>query len=79
MSDPRIAARRPAVIELGAGRHAYCSCGQSTKQPFCDGSHAGSEFRPVFFELAEPKTAAICQCKHTGNAPYCDGTHSRLP
>ena len=60
MSDPRIAARRPAVIELAAGRYAYCSCGQSTKQPYCDGSHADSEFRPVVFELVEAKTAAIC-------------------
>jgi CDGSH-type Zn-finger protein len=78
MSEPKIAARRPAVIELAAGRHAYCSCGQSSKQPFCDGSHAGSEFRPVFFEMAEAKTVALCQCKHTGTAPYCDGTHKTL-
>lgn len=79
MNDPKIAARRPAVLELAAGRHAYCSCGMSAGQPFCDGSHAGSAFRPLVFELAEPKTVALCQCKHTGNPPYCDGSHGRLP
>jgi len=78
MSEPKIAARRPAVIELAAGRHAYCSCGQSAKQPFCDGAHAGSEFRPVVFEMAEAKTVAICQCKHTVGGPSCDGSHKSL-
>lgn len=78
MNEPRIAARQPAVFELAAGRHAYCTCGQSAKQPFCDGSHAGSEFRPQIFETIETKTVALCQCKHTGNAPYCDGAHKTL-
>ncbi|MDX2474521.1 MAG: CDGSH iron-sulfur domain-containing protein [Candidatus Krumholzibacteria bacterium] len=78
MSEPKIAARNPAVIELSAGKHAYCSCGASNNQPFCDGKHAGTEFAPIVFEMAEDKTVALCQCKRTGNAPYCDGTHAGL-
>ncbi len=78
MDEPRIAAKHPAVLELAAGKHAFCTCGNSAKQPFCDGSHAGTEFRPLIFEMAAAKTVALCQCKHTGNAPYCDGTHSSL-
>ena len=25
----------------------WCSCGKSKNQPFCDGSHAGSDFTPL--------------------------------
>lgn len=78
MADPKIAAKCPAVLELAAGKHAYCACGESANQPFCDGAHAGGEFRPQVFEMAEQKTVAICQCKRTGNAPFCDGSHAGL-
>ncbi|MEJ2084437.1 MAG: CDGSH iron-sulfur domain-containing protein, partial [Acidobacteriota bacterium] len=49
-----------------------------SNQPFCDGSHSGSEFTPVAFELTESKRVALCQCKHTKNQPYCDGSHALL-
>jgi len=78
MDEPRIAARHPAVMELEAGRHAWCACGRSENQPFCDGHHAGTGFRPTVFEMAETKTVAVCQCKHTGTAPFCDGAHKGL-
>ena len=78
MSDPRIAARKPAVIDLIAGKHAFCACGESHNQPLCDGSHKGTDFVPQIFDLAEDKTVALCQCKRTGNAPYCDGSHAGL-
>ena len=78
MSEPKIAAKKPAVIELTAGTHAYCTCGESDKQPMCNGSHAGTDFVPQIFEMAENKTVALCQCKRTGNAPYCDGSHAGL-
>lgn len=78
MSEPKIAARKPAIIDLTAGKHAFCACGESKNQPFCDRSHAGSSFSPLMFDLAEDKTVSLCQCKRTGNAPYCDGTHASL-
>lgn len=78
MDKPKIAATRPAVLELAAGKYAYCACGESAKQPFCDGSHAGTAFRPRMFELAAAKTVAVCQCKQTAGAPFCDGTHKNL-
>jgi CDGSH-type Zn-finger protein len=79
MSHPEIAARVPAVLELKAGTYYWCACGRSKNQPFCDGSHKGTEFVPREFVIEQDTKVALCQCKHTGNAPYCDGTHKRLP
>jgi CDGSH-type Zn-finger protein len=78
MSEPVIASKQPAILELEAGSYYWCTCGQSQNQPFCDGSHQGSEFTPQVFELTEQKTVALCQCKYTKNAPFCDGSHSSL-
>ena len=57
--------------------YAWCACGNSQNQPYCDGSHAETEFTPVVFK-AEGGTAALCMCKKTGNGPFCDGAHGKL-
>ena len=78
MATPKIAQKQPAVLDLEPGIYHWCQCGESSNQPFCDGSHAGTEFTPMTVEITEKTTMALCQCKHTNNAPRCDGSHSRL-
>lgn len=78
MADPKIAQKKPFVMELEAGTYYWCSCGQSSKQPFCDGAHKGSEFTPTKTVLEETKTVALCGCKHTAGQPFCDGAHAKL-
>jgi len=78
MEEPTIAAKYPALVTLEPGMFLWCACGKSSNQPFCDGTHRGTKFTPVFFKVPEKKEAWLCQCKHTGNAPYCDGTHKTL-
>lgn len=78
MAEPHIAQKAPYQLDLEPGTYWYCACGKSAKQPFCDGSHKGSEFVPMKFELTEAKSVLICGCKHTKNAPFCDGTHTTL-
>jgi len=76
---PRCCGTAPIDVELAAGTHyAYCTCGLSAIQPFCDGSHRGTDFRPIKFTAEVTETVSLCLCKRTGNAPRCDGTHARL-
>ena len=50
MSEPTIAQKSPIPVEVEAGKdYWWCSCGQSKNQPFCDGSHKGSDFVPKKF------------------------------
>jgi CDGSH-type Zn-finger protein len=79
MSEPVIADKRPEVLELEPGKsYWWCACGRSKSQPFCDGSHAGTDFEPIEFTVDEKRRYALCRCKRTGDSPFCDGTHSKL-
>jgi CDGSH-type Zn-finger protein len=78
MSEPVIAQASPYSLQLEPGKYWWCSCGRSTKQPFCDGSHQGSSFTPVGFDVAETKEVWLCGCKHAKTQPFCDGTHNKL-
>ena len=78
MSKPEIAAKSPSVQELEPGSFWWCQCGKSATQPWCDGSHKGSEFSPKEVVITEKKRYAMCQCKQTLNSPFCDGTHKAL-
>lgn len=79
MAEPKIADRQPIKFELEEGKtYFWCSCGESSNQPLCDGSHKGSEFEPLKFTAEETKTAYLCMCKATSNPGFCDGSHNQL-
>lgn len=79
MEKPKVAAKSPFVAELKEGQtYAWCACGSSANQPWCDGSHQVTTFSPNVFVAKENAHAALCRCKQTSNAPYCDGSHMNL-
>lgn len=65
-------------IELEAGTHLWCQCGFSKNQPFCDGSHHGTKFKPIAFEMKKKRKVRLCNCKQTKTGPFCDNTHLEL-
>ena len=78
MENPIVAQKAPYVLDLEPGIYYWCSCGKSSKQPFCDGSHKGTEFVPQKVEITEKKKVALCGCKHSKNGAFCDGSHAEL-
>ena len=77
-SEPHIVKKQSIALKLEPGTYFYCRCGLSQDQPFCDGAHKNTEFRPKKFIIDTPQQAQICLCKHTKSAPYCDGTHRKI-
>ncbi len=79
MAEPVIAQQAPFGVDVTAGEeYWWCACGRSATQPYCDGSHKDTGFKPVMFKAAETKRVFLCGCKKTGKTPFCDGTHNKL-
>lgn len=78
MSEPEVPQKAPYAVDLEPGSYYWCTCGRSSKQPFCDGSHVGTDFSPHMFVVDKAGTQYLCGCKHTKNPPFCDGSHNDL-
>uniref|UniRef100_A0A803YF29 Iron-binding zinc finger CDGSH type domain-containing protein n=1 Tax=Meleagris gallopavo TaxID=9103 RepID=A0A803YF29_MELGA len=67
---PRIAF--PYRVELKQGKkYAWCSCGHSRAQPFCDGTHRTSapDSVPLRFTAEADGKVWLCGCKRTRTPP----------
>lgn len=79
MSEAVCHQKKPYVVELEADKeYWYCTCGQSSTQPWCDGSHKGSGFAPKSFTVSETKKYGLCGCRASGGQPFCDASHKTL-
>jgi CDGSH iron-sulfur domain-containing protein 3 len=77
--QPVIAQKAPFAVAVEGGKsYWWCACGKSASQPFCDGSHKGSEFSPVEYKAEVSGTVFFCGCKHSAKGALCDGTHKKL-
>lgn len=74
--QPVIARKGPygKVVKKGE-TYWWCACGLSKSQPFCDGSHKGTDFEPVKFVAEDNVMVAFCGCKYSSCQPYCDDSH----
>jgi CDGSH-type Zn-finger protein len=78
MTLPVRASDNPFAVSVVRGRdYFWCACGQSKRQPFCDGSHQGSSFIPVKYSPDINKEVFFCGCKASNNQPLCDGSHTK--
>ncbi len=77
MTNGKRAGNSPIGLDVLEGKTYYwCSCGKSSKQPLCDGSHKGTDFRPISFKADQSKKMFFCTCKLTNDPPLCDGSHN---
>lgn len=78
-SLPKSVIKHSIKIQVEKGKIYYwCSCGLSSNQPFCNGSHCGTGFTPIAYTASEDKIVSFCGCKHSKKGPICDGTHRKL-
>ena len=78
MNKPIRAGDSAIALKVEEGKsYFWCSCGKSSKQPLCDGSHKGTEFKPITFKAYVTKKLFFCACKQTKNQPFCDGSHNK--
>lgn len=79
MDERIIAQKAPYEVAVESGKsYWWCACGRSAAQPFCDGSHKGTNLSPLRWMATETGPAWFCGCKRTGTAPLCDGMHRAL-
>ncbi|MDD9909358.1 MAG: CDGSH iron-sulfur domain-containing protein [Ahrensia sp.] len=74
-----VAGTVPIKVDVEAEKsYFWCTCGKSSNQPFCDGSHQGTEFAPMKWTADVDGAKFFCTCKQTDNGPLCDGSHNAL-
>jgi len=79
MSNGKSTQNNPYRVEVEEGKsYFWCACGQSANQPFCDGSHKGSDFAPMKYVAEKDGMVAFCGCRQSDNQPMCDGSHRTL-
>ncbi|MCB1192807.1 MAG: CDGSH iron-sulfur domain-containing protein [Leptospiraceae bacterium] len=77
----KITQKSPFMETLNEGdKKAWCACGYSEKNPYCDGSHSREQtgMKPVMHKAEKAGKVAFCGCKHTSTPPLCDGSHKKL-
>lgn len=79
MSKGKIVHAGNYAVEVEEGKTYYwCQCGESSNQPFCDGSHSKTNFNNVAFTAEKTGKVYLCGCKQTSNRPFCDGSHMNI-
>jgi len=78
MDKPIIVQKHSLKMDMDSGTYYWCACGRSKSQPFCDGSHIGTSFRPVKVVIEVPRRVKWCMCRHSEHAAFCDNKHREL-
>lgn len=66
-------------VEVETGKPVYwCSCGLSDNQPFCDGKHKGTTFKPVKVVPEQTGKMFFCGCRRSFKGHLCDGSHKHV-
>jgi CDGSH-type Zn-finger protein len=79
MDTPAIAGTEPMTVSVVPDKvYAWCTCGLSKKQPFCDSAHKqieGMPYKSLKVKFDAPEEVDFCMCKQTKTPPFCDDSH----
>ena len=79
MAEPIAAQKEPYAVEVKAGRrYFWCACGRSAKQPFCDGSHAGTGLEPLQYKAEKDRKAKDKEAKEAALAAEAATTAAKV-
>ncbi|MEM9601312.1 MAG: CDGSH iron-sulfur domain-containing protein [Pseudomonadota bacterium] len=79
MTDPDVPQSAPSGVDVEQGRSRFwCACSKSGEQPFCDGSHKGSDIAHLTYTALSSSQVFFCGCKATTRTPLCDGSRTAL-
>ena len=71
MADPQVAQKAPYIYKPEKDEKvAWCACGMSKSQPFCDGSHRGSEFRPIVLDVQAGQDLRLLRLQADGQRAH---------
>ena len=59
-------------------KELFCTCGLSSKDPYCETSHEVTGFSTEIVILDEDKKVAWCGCRNASKVTFCDGSKKRL-
>ena len=78
MDKPIVVQKHSLKLEMEPGIYFWCACGRSENQPFCDGSHKGTRFKPEKVVVAEKQIVPWCMCRYSEKGAICDSKHREL-
>eukprot|EP00745_Piridium_sociabile_P010924 TRINITY_DN178583_c0_g1_i1.p1 TRINITY_DN178583_c0_g1~~TRINITY_DN178583_c0_g1_i1.p1 ORF type:complete len:137 (-),score=3.37 TRINITY_DN178583_c0_g1_i1:200-568(-) len=74
--EPNSPALEPYAVNVQERKvYWWCACGNSQNQPWCDGAHKGTAFKPVQYIPERTGQLWMCGCKHANDTlngrPLC--------
>lgn len=76
MKKSSTTSKAPELVTLENGPFTWCTCGKSSRQPFCDGTHRQTKFIAVSFKIPASREAWLCSGKKASQSAQANKKQS---
>lgn len=70
MGKPLPHPKKTSTVTLESGPLAFCTCGKSSRLPFCDGSYRHTKFTAVLFKIPASRDEWLCPNSSTNKPQH---------